>query len=78
MVAFRPEKDLRFVFETAERLGVGNTVNISLEAGANSALLFFNPAAAARICKNAIGTNQNMLQFFPIFSGTGHFTPSFR
>ena len=77
MVTFRSEEDLRFMFEASEGLGMGNTVDIPLETGADGAFLFFNTAAVGCICENTIGANQNMFQFFPFFSGTGHCTPSF-
>ena len=78
MVTFRTEENLRFMFEASEGLGMGNTVDISLETGADGAFLFFNTAAVGCVCENTIGTDQNMFQFFPFFSGTGHCsTPSF-
>ena len=77
VVALRLEKDLRLVFEAAERFGVGDTVDIPLKAGADAAFVFGRKASARIFGQKAIWADYVMLGAFSFFSGTGHCSTTF-
>ena len=77
VVALRLEKDLRFVLEPPERLGVDNPVRVPLKAGADAALVFGRKASARIFGQKAIWADYVMLGAFSFFSGTGHCSTTF-
>ena len=66
MIASRGEKDLGFVFETAEGLGVGDPVAVTLKGQADIAdiFLFLDHSALGSFVQAGIG-GENL--FFPVF-----------
>ena len=72
VIPLRLEEDLGLVLEAAKGLGVGDPVNIPLEAGANVALRFRVQPTPAVLGEHAVGPDHQMLQLFSFLAGKRH------
>jgi hypothetical protein len=75
VVAFGLQEHLCFVLQTAEGLGMNDTVNVSLEAGAQIALGFGAQSAAAVCALDPIGADEILLQQLSFFSWQHNIPP---